>query len=134
MPSTLLHVSTLSCHHHPVYSQYLAKSHTFCCFAVDTINTITVYITTISLCHLHCYMFRHCPVIIKTVYSQYLAKSHTFCCCAVDTINTTTVYITTICLGHLRCYMFRHCPVTIKQFTANTSLSHTYSAVVQLIQ
>jgi len=28
--STLLHVSTLSCHHHTVYSQYLAKLHTFC--------------------------------------------------------------------------------------------------------
>jgi hypothetical protein len=28
--STLLHVSTLSCHHHTVYSQYLAKLHKFC--------------------------------------------------------------------------------------------------------
>jgi len=28
--STLLHVSTLSCHHHTVYSQCLAKLHTFC--------------------------------------------------------------------------------------------------------
>jgi hypothetical protein len=26
---------------------------------------ITVYITTVSLCNLHCYMFRHCHVIIR---------------------------------------------------------------------
>ena len=29
-----------------------------------TINTITVYITRVSLCDLYCYMFRHFHVII----------------------------------------------------------------------
>jgi len=30
-----------------------------------TINNITVYITTASLCNLYCYMFRHCHVTIR---------------------------------------------------------------------
>jgi hypothetical protein len=29
-----------------------------------TTNIITVYITTVSLCNVHCYMFRHFPVTI----------------------------------------------------------------------
>jgi hypothetical protein len=29
-----------------------------------TISTIIIYITTVSLCNLHCYMFRHCHVTI----------------------------------------------------------------------
>ena len=29
-----------------------------------TINTITVYVTTVTLCNLYCYMLRHFPVTI----------------------------------------------------------------------
>ena len=31
----------------------------------STINTVTVYITIVSLCNLYCYMFRHFHVIIR---------------------------------------------------------------------
>ena len=31
----------------------------------STINTITVYITTVSLCNIYCYMFRHFHVTIR---------------------------------------------------------------------
>jgi hypothetical protein len=82
-----------------------------------TINTVTVYITTVCLCNLYCYMFRHFPV---TITQFTITNKHT--------INTITVYITTVRLCNLYCYMFRHFPVTIRQLTTEALLSYTRSA------
>jgi len=61
-----------------------------------TINVITVYITTVSLCDLYSYMFRHFHVVIRKFTANALLSYTVFEIAAVaNTIYKITIFKTT---------------------------------------
>ena len=66
---TVLHVSTVSCHHQTVYSQCIAKLHTFLILQLLIIqhNTITVYIYIYKYIYTYIYISQQAVFVMYSV-------------------------------------------------------------------